>query len=67
MEKKATKAKKPAKEEEDEGEIVMGNATDMVNFNDDQDMGEEFKVRKEPNMIHLHYQQRTTRKCLTIV
>lgn len=65
---KKTKTKKPAKEEDEEGEIVMGNNDmDMVNFNDNQDMGEEFKVRKEPNMIHLHYQQRTTRKCLTIV
>jgi len=55
MDKKG-KTKKPVKEEEDEGEIVMGQDNlDMVNFNDDQDMGEGFKVRKEPNLIHLHY------------
>ena len=55
--------------------VFGGNAAEndlqMVNFggNDNvENLGEEFgEKHREPNVIHLHYQQRTARKCLTII
>ena len=56
-----------------ESELVFGGANEiddmkMVNFGDGDNLGEEFgEKQREPNIIHLHYQQRTARKCLTII
>ncbi len=65
---KKTAGKKDVKfEKEESSELVFGatSGNDMVNFGgDDEEFGE---AKREPNVIHLHYQQRTTRKCLTIV
>ncbi len=65
---KKTVGKKEVKfEKEESSELVFGatSGNDMVNFGgDDEEFGE---AKREPNVIHLHYQQRTTRKCLTIV
>ena len=71
-----TKSKKGKKkeevEEEEDGEettqknqlMFMGQGN-IDNF-DNEDEGYVEKVR-EPNTIHLRFQQRTTRKCLTII
>lgn len=42
---------------------------EMVNFGTTggEDLGEDFVKQREHNVIHLHYQQRTARKCLTII
>ncbi len=48
-------------------EIVFGaGASEMVNFGGEDESNFEQKER-EHNVIHLHYQQRTGRKCLTII
>ena len=59
------------------GELMFGAAsnTDMINFGgDDEQFGEKERetniIRKRKyniNNIDLYYQQRTTRKCLTII
>ena len=73
--KKTTKkvgAKKDVKFAEDDAqtaqapkqEIVFGaGSNDMVNFGGK----EEAQKASEHNVIHLHYQQRRGRKCLTII
>ena len=65
--KKAAKGKAQQEDEAPAGELVFGaSATnDMVNFGGDDD--EFVEKEREPNFIHLHYQQRTTRKCITII
>ena len=63
----AAKGKAQQEDEAPSGELVFGaSATnDMVNFGGDDD--EFVEKEREPNFIHLHYQQRTTRKCITII
>ena len=67
--KKGAAAKTKAQTEDDapQGELVFGAGAqnDMVNFGGDDD--EFVEKEREPNFIHLHYQQRTTRKCITII
>jgi len=74
MEKKGSKKKVVLSESEEEysseDEIIVGNK------GGDEDEGrrptagagtEQKVARKESNIVNLHFQQRTTRKCLTIV
>ena len=73
---KKTKAggKKDAAKHDDEaaaasGEVIFNKTgnDDMMNLNfvgEEEQFGEK---EREPNIIHLHYQQRTTRKCITII
>ena len=73
--KKAKKGtKKGDKKGEDNDDMVFGNndvdqQLEMVNFGGDENNLEEGfgEHKREPNIIHLHYQQRTARKCLTII
>jgi len=53
----------------DSDTVHFAGNNDIVNFGGGIDnMGEEFGEKQmEPNVIHLHYQQRTMRKCLTII
>ena len=69
---KKTAAKKDVKFAEDDPqtaqapkqELVFGaGSTDMVNFGGK----DEAQKANEHNVIHLHYQQRRGRKCLTII
>ncbi|CDW81435.1 translation initiation factor [Stylonychia lemnae] len=67
-------AKKITKADNDDstaGELQFGGNMELVNFGGgatNDELGEEFNDKqREPNVIHLHYQQRTARKCLTII
>ena len=62
----AGKAKPQQEDDAPTGEIVFGAgaANEMDTFGGEDDFVEK---EREPNIIHLHYQQRTTRKCITII
>ena len=62
----AAKAKAQVEEDPTTGEIVFGAgaANEIDTFGGEDDFVEK---EREPNIIHLHYQQRTTRKCITII
>eukprot|EP00347_Sterkiella_histriomuscorum_P021321 403334410 len=55
--------KKPTKAEENE---TRGGGMEIINFGGDN-VDEDFEKQREHNVVHLHYQQRTARKCLTII
>ena len=52
-------------DESSEGELVIGDGNNDNGTNFKQEAGQ--KKKPTSNMIHLHFQQRTTRKCWTII
>ena len=52
-------------EESSEGELVIGDGNEDSGTKYTQEAGQ--KKKPTNNMIHLHFQQRTTRKCWTII
>lgn len=47
---------------------MVGGADEMGGYDENNfDGGDEQKKKKSHNFVHLHFQQRTTRKCLTLV
>ena len=54
---------KQSKKAVDEAIVFGAGASDMVNFGGE----DEEQKEREHNVVHLHYQQRTGRKCLTII
>lgn len=76
MSKVTKKTRKPVESEESEEsgndmqeQLLVGNSDVLGGYDDSQfeEANAEQKKKRKSNMIHLHFQQRTTRKCNTLV